>query len=909
MDTALLLLAVLALFFVSGYGPVVWLADRDVRLNRALLVPVVGFAYFLCATHALAAIGLVGSAISWAVIPLLLAPAVTAARHRWIGAAAWREAAPVFLLGIICVIASNWPLLLSGYRSYMGYSNQDAAFNSAIFSNLLDHPYAVNPSGFAQYWPSPKPGVIFGGSYFAVWLATIFHLDILYLHQIVTGPLAFLAPLGAYLLARSAFGATRRQALFATFAVAGASQLVFTVCLQSLGSISLTAMLPALLACWNEAARSGRPRLLVLASLAAAGTVFAYYASLPILAAMCAASLFAAVWQRFLPFKKAVLAGLAAIVLFFAVAPPIAFDMARKSLLESGSSRLQASLDGSEILLTFAFALTEWFLPFFWGLGYPQWSPAFYVKFSPLLALTYFVGLALCVFAAYALWAARRRRDISLLPFCLQLVLMLAGLFLFELKNNGYGVFKMAAWWSVPFWVAASMGLLMAVASLKRNLWLSTPLVILGVLGLVWNWQQGAWLAIRSVYGSALTVSGSYRLNDFVELRQIARFVPPQDKLLVVIDERIVQDWVLLPLHRFNLAVNPVLIISGGPDDPPPYYIREPALRQWDTAKWILTFRSPQIRSRLHDTPPVWENGRFRLYRRDQVTNLIAFGEGWYPRERMPNSPLPWQHDFRWLRKQAELMVLFGDGSPFRLQGWLVPNPAIVTPTLLRWITPTQTHPLFEAPPGGALERSPVFRAHGALTTLKLESDFMPPPPARGLGILRRWVPVDGRRLTVAFSRPSLLDAANLQPDHPVTPPQSYQFPLRLAADPTLLAGFYSDGWIGPRARATLTACGTNPIFELDGHLRGDAKFPMPFPWTVTVNGQPISADLHQPGDFHLTVPAPSKSEQCGPVIVEFQSETIRSAPKGANDPRPLAVRITAIKVKQPTADTPANRR
>lgn len=209
----------------------------------------------------------------------------------------------------------------------------------------------------------------FGSTYIAIWLATIFRVDLVSLHQIVTGPMVFLAPLGAYLLVRSAFAATAREALLAVVAVAGMSQLVMTVCLQSLGAICFTAVMPGLLACWNEATQTARPRLLALAALVSAATAFAYYAAFPVVVAMAGVSIVAAVWQRRLSLRLAAIAAIGAVLVYLLSSPRIAFDMAHAAIFEASSGRLQARLAGSEVLRMFASLFTEWYLPSSGGSG------------------------------------------------------------------------------------------------------------------------------------------------------------------------------------------------------------------------------------------------------------------------------------------------------------------------------------------------------------------------------------------------------------------------------------------------------------------------------------------------------------------------------------------------------------
>lgn len=406
---------------------------------------------------------------------------------------------------------------------------------------------------------------------------------------------------------------------------------------------------------------------------------------------------------------------------------------------------------------------------------------------------------------------------------------------MFELRNNGYGV-KLAAWCSAAFWIAVAGASILLIEKIKANSgrrWAAVLVLASVFLASAWNWQEGVWLAYRSLLGvrGAANVTAHYRLSDFTELRTITRFIPPDEKLFVAVDERVVQDWVVLTLQRLNLALNPMFLISAGPDELAPAGFRKAAMQGWETANWILTLRHPQIVGTSTTVPPVWQNERFALYRRDQVRNLFVMGGSWYTRERNLHTSVEWQHDFRWLRNDGEILVFFGDGTPLQLEARLIPGRPSEA-VQMEWLVDGQPSGRFDVLPGGAVFRSPTIYPHGSITRILLRSNRLPDLTPRRLTLRPLWSPVESRRLTVALAQVSLLTGADLEREKKAPPLRSYRFPAPKAPPPGLISGIYDDGWISPETKLTISACGSRPVLKIDGHLRGDPKIPVPFPWT-----------------------------------------------------------------------------
>lgn len=894
LETALLLSAGIGLFFVSGYALSALVAPAEGRLNRALLVPVLGFAVFLCFSHLLAALSLTGRQITFVSLPFLLASLLLSARRAPIRSKEWAEAVPVFIVAAAAVVLSSWPLLITGYRDYLALSSPDAAFHSAIFQNLLDLPFGTNPNeGFASVWPNPKPGAVLGVSYIATVLATLFRVDVLYLHQVLAGCFVFLAPVSAALLARSAFGASGWSSWAGAAAAALASHFVVMVNAQSLGAVAVAALTPAVLATWNEVARSGALRHFPAPALLTSALLFAYPPSMTALAALAAVSLAVGVWKRWITRPAAVAAVLLTGLIFFGCFPRVAAHITQTAIRETLATLVDA---GAETATAFGFALTESYLPYFWGVGYPQWQPALFASFSPGLLCAYLAAFGLCALLLAAVWRSRDSAAV-LTPLQFQLGFMLAVILAFQLRHNGDGLLKLTSWWSPVFCIAVATGAAQLIHhrnSCRTTRWAAiAAILILAVAGTL-NARAGYDVARRSLFATpgAPPVTANFRLRDFVELRHVRQHLASTDKLLVVIDEGMVQDWALMALYRDNIAIKPLLISAGAPDERTLKGMRTAATDGWEAAQWMLTLRDPQF-SAPPSAKAVWSNRAFVLYRMGELTNFAVFGERWYARERLIDAPFPWQKDFRWMRNNGEILIFNGSGTPLELRADIVPGPSSPPEgvDIIVWQDRRNLARLHFKPGVGTL-RTPPFTASGPVTRLRLEVDDLPDPATTRP---RSSVPVDHRQLTLAISKPVLQPVfASGAP----TISDKILFPTSDRPPALSISGVYSDGWITPRAWVAIQACGSNPVIKVNGHLRGDPAIPVPFPWTVSVGGRVVPAAISKPGDFELSLPVSRKSAECAPVPIEINSEIVRHAPKGLNDSRPLALRLIAVKVE-----------
>ncbi len=895
METSLLVAAVLALFFAAGYGPSCWLATPADRSNRVVVMPVLGFSYFLLITHALAALGLAGSQVAWCSLPLMAIPAMIVPKARRMRIEEWREAWPVLSAGVLCLLLVNWPLLFQGYRVYMGYANPDAAFNVGVWDNLLTLPYGVNPAeGFAARWPAPIFGVVFGSAYIGVFLSAIFGVDIHALHQVVCGPIVFLAPLGTWLLARIVFSASGPRALMVAGLTALSSQLAFTVCLQSLGSITLAAMLPSVLACWSHALEQPAFNRSTIASMLTVAMIYGYYASMPAVAGMVGVAFAANVLERRHPIAR--MAGVVAIPagLFLLCFPKFATEIVRRVIFESTSGRLEASLEGKEILLGFGASLTESYLPFFWGLGNPQFNPASFATIRSAYAATaYLVAAAMMALVIFGL---REARGTGSLAIRAQVALMTAAVLYFQYRRNAYGVFKFAAWWIPVFLTCAVIGAVALLGYQRIRAVKFFPIaailgwIVLNIyLGLTYGRQT-----LADVEGSQ-TNAKSFRLDDFLSLKEVRRLVPEGEPLLVSAGDVVVQDWAILPLRRLKLSIIPMIMSGIGPDEEQTR--REEMASGWERTRYVLTYKDAEAGSASANLRPIWENRRFRLSKWEDVKDVTSFGAGWYQKESSPQSKFSWQHGFRWLRRRGELIVLGGSGELLELRAVLVPGPGNADPA--RTVRLSMNGKLMEQVEvrGSSAWTSRPFRANGRITYLTFELDDRAKPIPKPFGLFNRWVPLDHRRLNIAVAGLTLASATkDGQPRYLA----GLNFPAPDAVPGVKYNGIYADGWIATPAQFQLNGCGLEPTLFIDGFVPGGVGLPFPYPLGVKVNGQSLAhPPVEKPGDFRLAIPIRVPADDCAATAVELTAPISFRAGEIKGDPRALSVLLKEVAIRR----------
>jgi len=897
--TPLLLALSVGLLFLAGYGPTMLLLPRRENFSRLVAVPPVGLACYIVASHCLAAAGLTGKWISIICAAVFLLLLLVSLRLRRLSRQEAREAGVPLLISFAGLLLAAWPLVYEGCHSYIAFGNPDAAFSLAVFEDMLDHPYGQAPPGSFPFWPNAQFAHIFGAGYLAVFLSLATQVSVLNLHEVLSASLVFIAPLSVYLFCLAGLKTSGDRAKAATCVCAASSLVSYTFYLQSLGAITLIALAPAVLAFWLLALETGRPHWILLTGLSFTGTCFGYYAALPMLALLSGSATLVALARRTTRFSTVAVAAGVATFLLAASYPRLAAAIVQRSIFEATSRRLQTGLAGPEILLSFAFALTEDVLPFFWGLSIPPlaWDSAFAppgVVFFLVLALS--VTLFACLLFMLA-WAGSGIPLQVRVPIAL---LLGSGLYLL-VQRNAYGVFKLVAWVNPLVLSCFLVGLLTVAQRAAKPAFARPCLYALAALLLGINVVWTVRLGVSSLGGTLSSRGGMVGLTsqDLGQLRTIARLADRDSRILVVLPDPVAQRWAVTYLRRWKLSVVPYLSLS--PDEPDAYEVG--AAANAESAVYILTWAGRQADiAVLHNAQPVWTSGKFQLLRVADTHNLIACGRGWYRSEGDPRLSGGWQRRFRWLRSNGEIILINPTTELLRLRLTMVSGHGRAVPerevTLL--VNGKEVDRL--ALSGMGVLISKPFRCQGFLNRLTIALPDNAEPVPRPLGLINAWVPKDARRLNIAVSSIELLTEHEYQR---LPLPCSLDLTQPESRDAALLTGVYADRWIAGQARLTLRACGRAEAITIQGFVPGVSAPFFPLELSVWVNGMPLDPlELATPGTFAATLRLPRS-------LASSDLYEIRIRPTktftGRGDRRSLSVMLDRVAVG-PWPDASAQR-
>ena len=576
-----------------------------------------------------------------------------------------RESLAIFAICSAGFLLAAWPLLREGYASYLAFGNPDAAFNIGVNEGFLRHGYRSSVTDFPSFWPNLTFGHAFGAGYICVLLAVLTGADIFKLHDVVAAGFVFIVPASVFLFSFACLKASRRTALIAAGVSALSSQLSYTFYLQSFGALTFVALLPGFLAMCTEALDTKGLRQTLCAALLFTGASFGYYAAFAVMVLLLAVQAVVVLAKRTIQFKElwrgAAIFAAVALVAF----PALTLSTFQRSVLESGSSRLVASLTGHEVLLSFAYTLTDQYLPFFWGLTIPPLAAG--SLFEPpawgyLLAL----GLA-ALFSAILLWYLFRPRSAIRLDTRIQWIVLLAVIAYFVLQRNGYGAFKLAAWFNPVFFSLLVCGIVADAPVPRNSKWLTWCRYgfLLAFVALNVDWAARLGVASlpdsKGIPGKNLS---DFTARDFEGLSSLGKIVPVDARILVAIPDAVVQRWVLTYLERGNVSAVPFLSLS--PDEPDSAELI--AASGAGSACYVLTWFGSGDVTPAGVEKSVWHNARFQLVPMGAIKDFLMISRGWYRMESVPDSPEQWQHRFRWLRSHGEMLLLNGPGEERRLR-------------------------------------------------------------------------------------------------------------------------------------------------------------------------------------------------------------------------------------------------
>jgi hypothetical protein len=613
-----------------------------------------------------------------------------------------------------------------------------------------------------------------------------------------------------------------------------------------------------------------------------------YIGAIGVMGVLVGVALVHAVITRAVPLRRALLFAGSTAVLTVLLFAPFAMSSFRFFLEETSGSSLLTVARGGE--MNMALTLTERGVPFFWGLQLPDVGTSPFVQYIEILggAAFFLVLLFACCHRGSGLPAA----------FRLILVTMIGIILLYASRRIGYGVFKLIAWVHPLMVVAFTAGVFALsewlLARKQRLLgWIALsalPLYLIPNLVLA---SRIGFAAAFPTRGLSIHNEPNISFADMRELRSVGERWGSEG-IVATLPDPVAIGWAAGSLLGANATFFPMILLDVDDSDP-----------RSDTdvppGRFLLHWNDPVLDVvPLPDCPAVWSNRAFALSPLDRCSNMLVVGQGWYRAESSGTGPSSWMARFRWLRKRGELLLINPISRPQRLRIGMIAGPG----------NRSSSRAISVFLNGGLVDRFTVVGAARLVTRTFVASrhsnqieilvdEDAEPLPRRG-ALWGRWVPGDARRLNVAVTSITLVDA-NLQ-----TGSLSSVFDLASPnRDEVLFNGFFTDRWTG--TEETLTLASPAQLWELrvSGMAPGGVGLPFPFRLTPSFSGSPLApCEISRAGAFQVHCPIPDslrRSMRPGqPVLIHLEAEKTFS-PRG--DPRRLSLQLDRVELAPRSPD------
>lgn len=897
MDALLTLVWMLVLLTVSGLGPTLLLLPRRDSATRIILAPAAGMCCIVLLSMSLVRFHLTGSAIAKIDLGVLAAIAVIGIVISPPRLAEWKRALWPGLIAAGALALIAWPLFYQGSRVFIGFANPDepALLQQMIY--LASHSFGLaGGQAFSGYAYGVRPDLVLGLSYVAFMAHVTAGAPIWALFSVCGAAMVALAPLSVYVLCEEGLRTSRSIAIIAAVVTASSAQLADTFFSDSLGTLSVMAIGPAIIAVALLLVQEFQWKTSILLVLLWCGMLYNYYPGTALLAVLVAAIVLAAILERKITLRAAVLITGMAGILLLAVSLGYAGNVIRNLAHEtSGSMILQKR---SEIELSFDLALTERIVPYIWGLRTLAGGPDFLGPFTLPLGIAF--GGILSVLAALSIyWGAWSSR----LRFGALLAAYGVACGFYQFRQVGYGVFKLVAW-GQPILIVAAVGCCWGLAvQLKRRSLRAWYVPVAGLAALLlWNAYVTLWLGRACVTGNVFAgvpdnLPGA-TLANFQALEAPANHL---GGIVSVIGDPVANRWISLFLGPPQLKLLPagaedLDVVDSTPVTP-------------DLAKSLIPDPSSAMLYRVdrapgQESPVIWKGTVYGLTPASVFRDQLVYGLGWYREESVTGATVEWQHDFRWLRKRGEIFLLNPTERQYRLGVTTVAGYGF--PSHNRTINFYVNGVKFDqrAMAGYARIITKPFTATTGITQLEIEVSEDVQPIQRDLALWNAWVPKDARHLNIAVAQVHLIGSQ----DH-VDASESVNLlnPESFAAGE--INGIYPDRWMGREVNLELTMPPGATDIEIDGTLPRVAALPLPYHVTLKAEGRDLGdMRLNQSGHFQQRIGISEdlrKSLGGSSVRLTLVAEsTFRES--ADRDARTLAIRLDRIGFLAPKANSSA---
>jgi hypothetical protein len=887
--TLLAVLTFVGIFYYCGLGPALLLFPARKTPWRLAIMPALGLCAHIVFSILLAQFSLTGQTISIITLPFFGLLAVLGWKRNRVSLEELRMASPVILLGLLSVAAFGWPLIQSGMQNYIGFANPDQPFLIPVLEWIRIHSFGVPPQYADQFRGLGGLNGIPQNTVLAVFYVTstvslITGAPIGLLFNVTALSLIYLVPGGVYALAE-VLQLPRKVCLMAALLVACSSLVAYTLYLSSLGAISVIAIAPV--ACALTIEFASKPKLNTALSLGVVYTsmYYNYLGAIGLLSLLLGVGLTHGLLRRTLPLGKALLfvgATAAGIILLFA---PLAATNFRYFLDETFGSRFQGD---AEILMSFALAMTELGIAFFWGLRFPTAGPWPFAQQPQGELWAFIIGAAFSLMLVFACCYPR-----SNLPsvFRLMLAAILGVIVFYAQRRIGYGVFKLVAWVHPLMVVAftASVFTLSDWLLSMRSRALGWLVLFALPLYAVPNLELALRLGFTAEFpkeGLMLHNAPNLSFRDVRELRWVGERWGPSG-IVAALPDPVAAIWAQGYLLGANVDFFPPISLSVSDSSPR-------SATNLPPGRFLLHSNDPEFDVvPLPECPAIWSNPSFALSRLDQCGNVLVFGQGWYRSESSKTSGRLTR--FRWLRKRGELLLLNPANRSQRLRITMIAGPGNRAPS--RTVSVFLNGVLLQrfSMVGMTQFVTKPFVARGPVSQIEILVDEQANPLPRPWALWNRWVAHEARRLNVAIASVDLVDAdldtRNLFSFVDLASPNG---------NTALLNGIFMDRWMGTEASLTLASPDPAPReLRVSGMAPGGVGLRFPFRLTAKLNGILLPpCEIRQPGDFQTHCPVPdalARSVQPGQAVrIDIQAEKTFT---GAADPRALSLRLSRVEL------------
>jgi hypothetical protein len=453
------------------------------------------------------------------------------------------------------------------------------------------------------------------------------------------------------------------------------------------------------------------------------------------------------------------------------------------------------------------------------------------------------------------------------------------------LQQYGYAVFKMSSWLQfvlVPFvaYGFVTMRRRLREPALPRPERFRAHALV-GIFGAYIALNVAACL-MYTYNGTGRNLDTGYIINhfgvagneDYFDLeKEVSKYVKPDQSVGMIFTDSIRHYWTSYYLRATRLSILSHETLPGDDENLPDvetgnvvdYYgnvrpDKNDFFHSGASDQFYITWSTGDLNQDIVNPtfagPPVWANGSFRLFRKEDARDILFTGRGFYRLEYFkPIKEYYFPRVIRWSADGGEFYLLHPShpGRPYRLRfdalvGYEYP---VDTRTLELWLDGKKFQELTVTHSARVL--SAPFYPTGEIHKLVVRIKERNRPIPRELALWNVDIPTDYRRMNIAFA-----NAAIVTPDSKpaAAPALGARIPF-LGIHPIAerFDGLQLDGWLSERAQFTIPAPAGASKVQVALTVPGNLGFTFPYVVKAVVNGREHERRIAAAGDATIELP------------------------------------------------------